>query len=1365
MRHQLQGGNKSVLRPFWLWAGPAIAWVLLGTTGTDAAQSTDVLFHASFDRGLDADFSVGPGEATLSGDRKNQIKPVAGLRGNGVLVGARDSHLIYSTQGNLLPEKGTIEFWYKPVNWGPSIRWTPEKAEHKNPPAEGYGFRRWWFASGNVQVHQNYYAGWLSTPRIIFSLKPTYEDMNRWRYYVITWDRAAGEATVYIDAYTVRPSTAKEGIAAMEFGPTMEIGNYGTDGSPVDCDKIIDELRIWNRPLRPEEINHQYRKGIEMRTAPVARIKKTSRKVQIDGIMDEPEWADATVISGLIDAEEMNLSPVPTQFLLMYDNDSLYVGMHSDIPAEDKANPAEKLLFGIVKNDVVTHDEWVYFDDSMKVFVWEPAQSTLYQLWVNGVDTTYDLYQTFAETDEEFKITGDVYSWEPKWKTKSVVDMAGWHLEAEIPFADLKVDPADNRELQVDIGRIWQKLRQNKEYWATGILDNQSGKSERIPNLGTLVLAGDENVTVKILKFGVSPTNHDLIDFSAQIKNLYKTKKTVTLNLQTDKNPALLQEIVLKPGQVFDFESAIQFGEVNDSINVQVIDASDAKLVYYRQTVPVYSPHTLSIKTKHYLTNRVMTVYWRLAKTSAPLSQLRGTIRIRQASNDEVIVEKNDISFENLISSTDISTKALASGNYKVETVVQHDDSVLARLSTPFVLKAAEAFPWFNSKVGVPTSVPPPWTPMAWDDVSDSIHCWGRKLRYDRNLLPTQIVNQGQDMLAGPMQLVLTDADGQQVKSGTGPADVGWVEQSELKMHAERNQPMGPVKTQVNSYTEFDGFVWLDVTVAPGDSAPSSLTGLALEVPLKAEWATLVRSTPFNPRTTGIVPEAGIREVLFCNWIGNEVGGIQFFSETTGTWELQNHQWCFEVEPGGEETTLRINLVDHAYTLDKPHTFSFGFMVTPARPMPKNYRRWILGPTKPEQAYPILGRPDAIYIPLYVQGWSKHYLHDFDGHPLAENYPEGPYSNALFRSADIEIPEEAVVRKDVCLYVSGNRVPVDAPEYTYWVDEWMVDTSKHAVITPGGSGPRLCPGSPSLVDFRVWGMAETQKVLGNTGYYFDVTFPKHCNNLHHGCGQVDRNGKVHPTYNLLALRRFMKRLYVAMKLQRPDAMIAYHSSSRTYMPFFPFCDLLLDGESYYFLLDTANNKTYENFLDLDTFRAQHLGHNLGSVNALLPQFRRRGSLTYEEAETLFARDGEVRPYGYLIGLILLHDSQLWPSYMWSGSGCYDIYKVMGELNFDERYRLIPYWSQQITKLPEKIVASFYVDTQSKKRALMVLVNVDADGEDQQLTVDLDWARLGLNPAKVRVRNAMHNDPVKLLANGKLEVPAPALTYRLVVIEE
>ena len=71
----------------------------------------------------------------------------------------------------------------------------------------------------------------------------------------------------------------------------------------------------------------------------------------------------------------------------------------------------------------------------------------------------------------------------------------------------------------------------------------------------------------------------------------------------------------------------------------------------------------------------------------------------------------------------------------------------------------------------------------------------------------------------------------------------------------------------------------------------------------------------------------------------------------------------------------------------------------------------------------------------------------------------------------------------------------------------MADAGKPASWNRG-LGPRVCPGAPRLIDWRVWGMTVTMKALGNKGYYFDVGYAQWCNNTHYGCVQDRRPERI-----------------------------------------------------------------------------------------------------------------------------------------------------------------------------------------------------------------------------------------------------------------
>src|SRR5439155_16432574 len=80
--------------------------------------------------------------------------------------------------------------------------------------------------------------------------------------------------------------------------------------------------------------------------------------------------------------------------------------------------------------------------------------------------------------------------------------------------------------------------------------------------------------------------------------------------------------------------------------------------------------------------------------------------------------------------------------------------TVLSRAWAPFK-RPADPDWWVNhDKYGVQPEVPPPWMPIEWQDGVAEV--WGRTIRFGDSLLPRQIVNQGQEILAAPIRLELS---------------------------------------------------------------------------------------------------------------------------------------------------------------------------------------------------------------------------------------------------------------------------------------------------------------------------------------------------------------------------------------------------------------------------------------------------------------------------------------------------------------------------------------------------------------------------------------------------------------------------------
>jgi len=99
-----------------LWRAAALGFVLaaLGRTAGADEGRVGVLFYASFDKGIDADFACGEaGGRPLGG----AVKRENGRRGMALLAGDGSASVTYAMSGNFEAEQGTIEFWFKPLDW------------------------------------------------------------------------------------------------------------------------------------------------------------------------------------------------------------------------------------------------------------------------------------------------------------------------------------------------------------------------------------------------------------------------------------------------------------------------------------------------------------------------------------------------------------------------------------------------------------------------------------------------------------------------------------------------------------------------------------------------------------------------------------------------------------------------------------------------------------------------------------------------------------------------------------------------------------------------------------------------------------------------------------------------------------------------------------------------------------------------------------------------------------------------------------------------------------------------------------------------------------------------------------------------
>jgi hypothetical protein len=325
------------------------------------------------------------------------------------------------------------------------------------------------------------------------------------------------------------------------------------------------------------------------------------------------------------------------------------------------------------------------------------------------------------------------------------------------------------------------------------------------------------------------------------------------------------------------------------------------------------------------------------------------------------------------------------------------------------------------------------------------------------------------------------------------------------------------------------------------------------------------------------------------------------------------------------------------------------------------------------------------------------------------------------------------------------------PEYAEWGDEWS--PSRFGRRTSEGTG-ECSVGAQSWVDYLVWCYRRLYDRGRYVGLYYDCAAHLPDDNIYHG-GGIRQGSRILAVNPVLGARQVAQRLYCMLRELEPErTMIVYHHSGQRDLAFLSWCDVYADGENFTSRLSKAE-QDYHRVYPVDAFLAQSMGQNSGPTVWFLDEFNRSGATTPED----WARLGP-QPVTHLYGLILLHDSTYWKAYgIPQGYAMVDA--ALTKYLFDDRYRMVPYWSQTVVKLPDKVYSTFYVDDKAR-RVLMVILNNNE--QDLDLRLSLDWRALGFaNAERLRVDDAVFHQGAKI-DGGQLVTPVGRANMRLLAIE-
>ena len=1065
-----------------------------------ASELSPVLFRASFDTGVNANFSHGSPKATVSG----ALLFEKGKKGKAVVVGEKYAHLSYEVKGNLIPQQGSISFWLKAVDWQPS-----EKKFHVFFVAQG--------KEGWLQFYTHHLAGLTflagrnsNTWRAANGHLTQYKK-GEWHFLTATWSQNL--ISVYVDGKVIgKLDGPGEKYMPQNLGKTFKVGDFPwATGRKRPRKTLIDEFTIYRYPLTEVEVKRLYAKETGKITQsylpPIVSIGKVAIPPTIDGVVSQDEWKGTSSVTGFLSAETLSLAGRQTTVKVCYDDENLYFLYQSPVDTQIPLRAEAK-----------GRDSRVWDDDAIELYLNVPgtgiASSTLYQFVGNSIGTIFDRRQIYQKGWEA--------KWDGNWVYANKVQKGVWTAELKISFESLGIKKPQKGEVwRVNFCRDW---RNPKEWTAWPLLTNFSD----VQKMGFMEFAG-EGPLVGVENFGSLIGRR--IEFSSFVKlpsshKLSSVRALLTVEREGVEIGKQSFPVRGKSGILIPLNFNLPFKEIPDTFRFKV---KAKKKLIYRSVIPFTLRDVMEIKLLPLPSKGICKVTVKVLDID--MARKNSGIKV------EVIKKSSQNPLQTLwirkiklnTGYGEINLASLPPGDYLIKARLKVRSKMVAEISQSLT-KPPE--PWRGTHVGVTEEVLPPWIPIQVKRNKGmlEISLWGRRYSFQSNPFPSNIITRGKQILASPIQwqanyrgkLVKWNLESMKLEKKTPSVVIFRTRQSSPSLEAE-------TLTKV----EYDGMVWCESTLTPKGNR--KLDSLKLLIPLKAEHFRF-RQFPGNFMASGTNHVEEGKEYIhklpnfgYC-WMGDEERGLTWFFVNPHQFMLNSPYKALSISHSGKVMSMKINFLDHPIKMEKPLKLAFGFQATPTRPLPKDFRmrgtqRWI---------------GENWFIPWTFEIWTKY----------GGGYPES--NNPEYYRTMLNFHRRQGAK--IVPYVVLNWRDRNSPEWKYNRYEWDIPgaISNYSEKRKFWHGIVVCPESESYRDWITYMIKKFVEDYQLDGLYHDLQWPNYCTNPYHGCGE----GRI----NTLGARKLNRRVYTILHSFPRPMMKIDHSSNTLCDPIDSFSDAVVSGE-------------------------------------------------------------------------------------------------------------------------------------------------------------------------------------------------------------
>jgi len=165
---------------------------------------------------------------------------------------------------------------------------------------------------------------------------------------------------------------------------------------------------------------------------PPLDLPRVDAGIEIDGILDEPQWANAVVLEGVQQVPDFGAAPTQRgEFLLAHDGEYLYLGcrMYETDPSLIRITTLERDVSPYVTDSCGMRLDSYNDEENSLVFVTTPASVR--------TDWTFSNDATGAPNQR----------WDTYWDAEGRVTDFGWSAEVRVPFSSMGYQVVDGRAI------------------------------------------------------------------------------------------------------------------------------------------------------------------------------------------------------------------------------------------------------------------------------------------------------------------------------------------------------------------------------------------------------------------------------------------------------------------------------------------------------------------------------------------------------------------------------------------------------------------------------------------------------------------------------------------------------------------------------------------------------------------------------------------------------------------------------------------------------------------------------------------------------------------------------------------------------